>query len=145
MDTLLRWVWRIGFGSVLCFTIVASLLPRSEMPSPNISDKLGHFLTYLALGLFGALALRRMKPRNFLALLVFLACALEVLQSLVPGRSPGIFDALASSSGAAAGIVAISLVRLRMGARAGRTTPVSSGRPSDFDGGQPERQPSADI
>lgn len=62
MDVL-RWVWRLGFGLVLFFTIAVSLLPQSEMPSHNFSDKLGHFLTYFGLGLSGALALER-RARN---------------------------------------------------------------------------------
>jgi VanZ family protein len=121
MDVL-RWVWRLGFGLVLSFTIAVSLLPQSEMPSHNISDKLGHFLTYLALGLSGALPLSRLKSKYFFALLVLLACALEVLQGFVPGRSPGFFDALASSLGAAAGILVVSVLRLKTGARVGKTS-----------------------
>jgi VanZ family protein len=121
MDVL-RWVWRLGFGLVLCFTIAASLLPQSEMPPHNVSDKLGHFLTYFALGLSGALALSRLRLKYFLALLVLLACLLEVLQAVVPGRSPGLSDALASSLGAAAGVLMISAIRSKMSARAGKTS-----------------------
>lgn len=120
MDAL-RWVWRLGFSIVLCFTVAASLLPQSEMPAHNVSDKLGHFLTYFALALSGALALSRLKRGYFLALLVLLACVLEVLQAVVPGRSPGVFDALASSLGAAAGILVVSVIRLKLSARAGKT------------------------
>lgn len=120
MDAL-RWVWRFGFCVVLSFTIAASLLPQSDMPSHNISDKLGHFLTYLALGLSGALALGRLRRVHLLALLVLLACVLEFMQAAVPGRSPEFLDALASSLGAAAGILVVSVVRLKTSTRAGKT------------------------
>lgn len=105
-----RVIWRLVFGLLIAITIFLSLSPKSQMPSLPVSDKLGHFLTYLTLGVSGTLAARQLKRTYLLGLLAVLACLLEGLQSLVPGRSPGLADALASSFGAAAGIFLVGLV-----------------------------------
>jgi VanZ family protein len=102
-----RQVWLWTFGFLVAFTTLLSLLPRAaQIHVHGVGDKLEHFLVYLALGLSGTLATDQFKRGYLFFALTILACSLEGLQVLVPGRSPGIPDALASSTGAAAGILA---------------------------------------
>lgn len=87
-----------------------SLIPAGDVPAPQISDKVRHFLAYAALAAPLAVALR---PARWLAAVLMaagLGLGLEVAQAMGDaGRegSPG--DALANLMGALAGA---GLVRL---------------------------------
>jgi hypothetical protein len=85
-----------------------------------LSDKVAHFLSYLALGALAAAA-RLPIPRGFLALVTVLAgygVLLEVLQGLGGVRTPDALDALTNLAGAALGTGAALLLRSRAEAAA---------------------------
>lgn len=91
-------IYRVAFVSgVICLGIL-SLLPRDAMPVTGISDKIEHFLAYGLLGLIGFRAY--LKDAWHVAIgLIFYGLLLEILQSMIPGRDPSLFDAIANTLG----------------------------------------------
>jgi VanZ family protein len=75
-------------------------------------DKWAHFGAYAVLGFLPVTGLRSLRLGLLLALAAIpLGAALELLQHFVPGRTPDVFDALANSVGAVAGICAAGVSR----------------------------------
>jgi VanZ family protein len=109
-----RKIWLAMFGISVTAVTVLSLLPKVPIPNHGI-DKIEHFVAYLAVGASGSLATAApIKRVHLLLVLIALACCLELLQYFIPGRTPGIRDALASILGAAAGITAGQILQRRM-------------------------------
>jgi VanZ family protein len=87
--------------------IVLSLLPGNERPHTGAPGQYEHFIAYAGTGFFFSLAYREFTHRlSIWAMLAVLSGALEALQNFVPGRSPNVLDALASTSGATIGLIA---------------------------------------
>ena len=94
-------------GGWLCLTVIlaASFLPPAKVDGLGDSDKMGHFLAYLALSACwmaaGEVTLRRL-------IVVFLGCvvlggAIEFLQPLLQ-RNGSWLDAVADTAGALCGV-----------------------------------------
>jgi VanZ family protein len=102
---------------VLTITIL-SLLPGDERPHTGFSGRLEHALAYAGTGVliwFGY-----SDPRHRALFWIGLAIAsgvFEVLQNFVPGRSPSIFDALASTLGLTFGFVAAAALQWSLSLR----------------------------
>jgi VanZ family protein len=86
---------------------VLSLLPGEERPHTGLPGRLEHAMAYAGTGFlfwFGYC-----EPRHRFMIWIGLAIAsgvFEALQNFVPGRSPSIFDALASTLGLTFGFMA---------------------------------------
>ena len=103
---------RFFFGLFVCglvAVIVLSLLPAEAMPALEVSDKIEHAAAYAFLAFTGALALRR-PHRWLVAGLAVLGIALEIAQTLVPGRSFDLVDGLANAAGAILGVLLAHLL-----------------------------------
>ncbi len=86
--------------------IALSLVPGSLRPHTMPSGRVEHFLAYAGAGSLFSLAYQSLRERVTIWVgLAVLSCALEVLQNLIPSRSPSIFDALASTSGLTIGLL----------------------------------------
>ena len=99
-----RFWYLAGVGLILV-VVVASLVPRSELPHLAISDKVEHFTAYFGLGLwFGGLVMPRRYALLASALLV-LGGGIEVAQGLMGwGREADWRDFYADALGAFAGL-----------------------------------------
>lgn len=89
-----------------------SLVPVTDVPGPQFSDKLKHFLAYFALAgaLATALGVRRIPLA--LALPVIFGVGLEVAQALGPaGREGSVLDALANTGGTLTGVTIFYILR----------------------------------
>jgi VanZ family protein len=93
--------------------VLFTLGPVSDRP------QFGHpqderFAAFFALGLCWAAAYPR-RPWRVLGGLVAAAILLEVAQGLVPGRDPGVRDALAKIAGAAVAVALVACARRVIG------------------------------
>lgn len=111
-----RLVAALAALGLAVLVIYLSLVPAGEVPAPQISDKVKHFMAYAALAAPLTVALR---PARWLAATLAaagLGLGLEVAQAMGDaGRegSPG--DALANLLGALAGAGLVRLARGRGG------------------------------
>lgn len=97
----LKSVWVLGVAVLL----LISLLPKEvlDLEQP-FSDKVLHFLAYLAVTLPGALAASSPKRMALVGLgMVMLGALIEVLQGYIPGRYPELLDGLANLAGVLTG------------------------------------------
>ncbi len=86
--------------------------PQDGVPEVDIWDKLGHFLVYAVLAVFGGLAYwARGIEVAVGVLLVAYGCILEIAQINIPGRSGTVEDALANALGAMVGVVIVRILR----------------------------------
>jgi VanZ family protein len=98
-----------GFFGVLAI-IVLSLVPGTYRPHTGL-PKAEHFIAYYSTAFAFALGFRSRASRVVIAHgLTLLAGSMEVLQLWVPGRHPGIIDAVVSSLGGLLGIALGGLV-----------------------------------
>ena len=103
--------FRYALWACLAAIAFLSLVPGQARPHTGAPGELEHFIAYMGTGLFIAARYRSFQQRlNFWALVAALSFLLELIQNLVPGRDPDLFDALASSSGLTAGVVAGGLL-----------------------------------
>jgi VanZ family protein len=119
---------------VLIF-IASSISDVPQLPG-NVSDKAAHSGVYFALGvvMFRALAGGSLTGMTFwrggAATLLSMLYGItdEFHQSFVPGRTSDVFDLVADTVGAAAGVVLLLLIRSALNRR---TAPLSSSPPSN--------------
>jgi VanZ family protein len=106
-DGLVAAMLRVSWLASVLFVVVMSLLPRSEVPELNLSDKFEHFAAYTGVALLGGLCVRSRLWKFALipVAAIALGVVLEFLQLYVPGRSLEAADALANAAGAASGAV----------------------------------------
>jgi VanZ family protein len=112
---LAPWLMVVGYAAVVA---VLSLLPTETGPTRGwdsgilpSAQKFGHMAVYAGFAVLLALASpagRRLSGRGMLV--VFVVCtafgvAMEVCQSMSPGRTPSVFDAAINALGAAAGLL----------------------------------------
>lgn len=104
-------VWIISIAAVSYL----SLIPQVEFPFYfRCSDKLYHFLAYFWLSVLPFFGLANAKKSLAWALLmILLGIALEFAQAFVPGRLFSIWDMIANSLGASAGIFCGMSIRTR--------------------------------
>ena len=107
-EALARLAAWIGVAAL----IVLSLVPGQYRPHTPFPGQVDHFMAYALAGAAAALGYPRPRSRIWwqIALTAF-ACAAEILQHWIPGRSPSPLDAIASSAGLAAGLIVASLFR----------------------------------
>ncbi len=97
---------RILTGACLLVIVVLSLVPGSARPHTMYPGQVEHFMAYAGTGFVSGFAYRALRER--LSVWIGLAIAsglLEIMQQFVPGRSPSVFDALASTSGLTVGLI----------------------------------------
>jgi VanZ family protein len=103
----------------MAFIFAASSVPGSQVPAA-VWDKLAHFLVYAALGAFFLLPLAQGRPSGVTGATMATAVALSFLygltdeahQMFTPGRSPDMYDVIADTIGATAGVAFAGLVAL---------------------------------
>ncbi|HPF21958.1 MAG TPA: VanZ family protein [Hyphomonas sp.] len=113
-STALRRVAGFVTLAVMGLIAVLSLLPPSDLPPVEGSDKLKHFIAYTALAM--PMAVWTGRGRALLALLLAagFGLAVEVAQLLVPtGREFSLLDEGANILGAGLGTLAVLILRHR--------------------------------
>jgi hypothetical protein len=92
--------------------VVLSTLPAVARPHTGSPGVVEHFIAYAGTGFLFAVG-RPAGRKRMMALLALAALSLmmEALQNFVPGRSPALFDAGASSMGAATGLAVFQSLR----------------------------------
>ena len=105
----LKALWAAG----VMILLLISLLPKELLDvEPPFSDKILHFLAYLAVTLPGSLAASSVRRMLFVGFgMVLLGSFIEVLQNYVPGRSPELLDGLANLAGVVAGLALADWLR----------------------------------
>ena len=104
---LLKAIWAVG----VIATIILSALPADQIPQVGgLSDKIGHFLAYAVVGLFGLFAASTNNHRWLLLVaMVLMGLGLEGVQYFLPTRSFELLDALANTLGV---VVSLGLYHL---------------------------------
>ena len=91
---------RILLVIALAIVVWASLSQTAQIPGPQNSDKVAHFIAYFGLALLGLTGFR--TPRNEIFFIIFcfiLGASMEYGQSFVPGRVMSWADMIANSLG----------------------------------------------
>jgi len=111
--------------SWLCIVaiIVLSLLPGSLRPHLFENGSIEHVLAYAGTGFLLAISYHALHTRLlFLVGLGVLSCLFEIAQIWIPDRHPQVIDAVASTAGAAIGLLvgaaAVSILKRGEGTRA---------------------------
>ena len=100
-----RRIARVLAFACIAAIAVLSLVPGAERPHTGMPGRAEHFVAYGGTGFL--LALGYLGWRQRLIAWIGLAAAsgvFEILQNFIPGRSPSLFDALASSGGLTCGM-----------------------------------------
>ena len=93
-------------GAVICAVVIAvlSLLPGSDLPAPNMNDKLNHFIAYGVLMALATLGRGQVRLFGLMGGVILYGLVLEGLQGMMPyGRSASWIDALANTGGVVIG------------------------------------------
>lgn len=110
---------RLAFAVAVIAVAVLSLLPRGSLPSVGVSDKYEHLAAYAVLAANAWMAFPSRRAALWLMLLLpLMSAALEFAQTLVPGRSGEVADALVSAVGAY--LLLVPMLLCRGGAPLGR-------------------------
>jgi VanZ family protein len=95
-----RYAFYVGLLAVTALSVI----PITAAPSMGVSDKIGHFLAYLALGTAGVLGFSGMKrPLAVVLAIIAFGFVLECIQLFVPGRMFSGLDMIANVTGAVVG------------------------------------------
>jgi VanZ family protein len=104
---------RILTGSLLVFTVAAIFIggeaPGAGKLFPPPWDKIVHFMTYGAIGVFAGMAFPTRPLKFILLMVVLLGAADEIHQIFIEGREPGFDDLFADFLG---GLCALPFVYL---------------------------------
>lgn len=93
--------WIVAVASVTTFSLLPSFAPSGEYGF----DKLLHAIGYLSLALLPHAGFKTRRAALSAAFaMIPLGCAIEVAQSFVPNRYGDVWDAIANSIGALAGM-----------------------------------------
>ncbi|MGJ0506557.1 MAG: VanZ family protein [Methylocystis sp.] len=105
----------------VCVIIGLSLLPGPDRPHTGAPGRVEHFIAYAGTGLLFCIGFTAKSGRllAFVGLAV-LSSVMELLQAFVPGRSPAVLDAVASTAGAAVGLCSGALLRFAASRTSGR-------------------------
>jgi hypothetical protein len=102
-----RRISRIIAVACVAAIVVLSLVPGAERPHTGLPGRAEHFIAYAGTGVFVALGYVGRRQRVVAWIGLAAASGLfELLQNFVPGRSPSLFDALASTGGLTCGMAA---------------------------------------
>ena len=114
---VMRWLRALAWLCVLTITIL-SLLPGEERPHTGLSGRLEHAMAYAGTGFFIWFGYHHPRHRAlFWCGLAIASCVFEVLQNFIPGRSPSVFDALASTLGLTFGYSVSALLQWSLSRR----------------------------
>lgn len=94
-------------ATIACAALIAylSLAPADGMPEVRWSDKVNHFIAYLALSVPLAIAIGRKNWIVAIALAAGYGAMMELAQgSLTTMRTPDLFDGIANTLGACTGV-----------------------------------------
>jgi VanZ family protein len=84
---------------------VLSPVPGDERLQTDLPGRAEHFIAYAGTGFFLALGYHGWRPRVVVWIRLAAASGMfEILQNFIPGRSPSLLDALASSGGLTLGM-----------------------------------------
>jgi VanZ family protein len=110
----------VAFLSVVAITAL-SLVPGSLRPHTGLCGQTEHFIAYAGAGFLfsGCLTSPWRRALGWSALALAAGC-FELLQTIIPDRSPSVLDALASIAGMTVGM-ATSAILLRLVAKPGLT------------------------
>ena len=109
----LRPLVRTGFALALLAAFAVSLAPSPAMPEIVAEqDKLGHFLAFFGLGVFGLVAFPQHRGMVVATLLVH-GAAIEIAQSFTEYRRAELLDWVADALGVAAAVV-VDLLRRKL-------------------------------
>ena len=112
MLVTIRIVARTLFFVGVVAVIWLSLTPHDAIPEVDVWDKLGHFLAYAVLAVFGGWAFWAHRTEVAVGvLLVAYGCILEIAQIYNPGRSGTVEDAIADGFGAMFGVGIVRILR----------------------------------
>ena len=101
---MIKLVSRTAFYLGLLLVIALSLIPQEAMPPTGLWDKANHTLAYSVLAATGCVAHRGIRAWVLVAAgLLILGAALEVVQSVLPGRVASLQDIVANAIGVALG------------------------------------------
>ena len=115
-----RNIARLSFAIGIIAVTWLSLTPLDALPEIHLWDKLQHLIAYGALAICGTVGFQGRRPRLFVGVgLMVLGCGLEVAQTVVPGRSPSVIDAVANFAGMALGMATTWIGERLVGAREG--------------------------
>jgi VanZ family protein len=107
--SLLRHKYKILAVSYTFWLTTISLIPMGgiNLPSFSYADKLVHFLLYFFLTVFWLLAYPKLwdKRLRFILLVIAWGILIEIIQGLVPERSPELWDAVANTIGGVTGLI----------------------------------------
>lgn len=108
--TKLETLSRAGFWTCVLIILVLSLVPGSMRPHTGASGHFEHFIAYAGAGfVFAPVSGQRARIGAALGLAA-LSGALELLQLMIPGRTPEFGGFFFSSLGACLGLLAGALV-----------------------------------
>ena len=114
---VVRWVRLLAWLCGIAITVL-SLLPGEERPHTGLPGRFEHAMAYAGTGFlfwFGY-----SDPRHRVLIWIGLAIAsgvFEALQNFIPGRSPSILDALASTLGLTFGFMGGALAQRSLSSR----------------------------
>tara|TARA_A100000164_G_scaffold44372_1_gene33688 strand:- start:128 stop:466 length:339 start_codon:yes stop_codon:yes gene_type:complete len=98
----------ILFGYMLLILIV-TLIPGKSLHNIEIlsQDKILHFIEYSILGVLSFKAFSDLKNSVFLVIFfgTSFGCLNELIQILIPGRTPSLYDSLANLLGVSCGTI----------------------------------------
>ncbi len=113
---------RLSFGAGYAgyvMIVVLSLLPAQTRPHTGLGGEYEHWIAYALVGGAFAAGYLATRTRIFAGLaLTATSAILELLQNLIPGRTPELAGFLASSLGAWFGIFLVSLTAFFLCGRA---------------------------
>ena len=102
---------RVRLARLIAFASIAaiaglSLAPGELRPHTELPGRAEHFIAHAGAGFFLALGYFGWRQRLVAWSLLALASGMfEMLQNFIPGRSPSLLDAVASSGGLSLGII----------------------------------------
>ena len=99
-ESTLRRLWIAAIAILVAVIVAASLAPSPLLPEAGISDKVGHYLAYLALALLGSGIAAPERLWRSMSRCFLLGAALEIGQALLTThRAAEWGDMLANVSG----------------------------------------------
>jgi VanZ family protein len=128
LGSMIRPVLLLVSIGVIGALVVASVMPGNWRPHTPLRTTLEHFVAYgIAAAWFALILASRWARAGMCLILIGLAGAMELVQTVVPGRRPEWLDFYYGAAGAVAGTAAGWFLAF-LGARAARLATGSSGR-----------------
>lgn len=85
----------------ILLVILLSLAPEAGRAAEPYRDKIAHMAAYFVMGVLGYVSVNTISRKIYLfVFIIMLGGVLELVQSLVPGRSVSLIDAAANMAGA---------------------------------------------